>query len=310
MFRGVKEWLKYFLWPSLPYQVLEVVFPDRVETYYEGYDEITIHSTKRGYVITIVPRESRDEAPGPISFVSSHDPWTVGALVTPFYIYRQLVILWSIVWFFIAYFVFAYGFNTIFTPPTMTIYIPRFGRNVTIYDPTWQPDPVAIALWIVTFGFIAMYFVYNILRFITPSVKYSTLIIIGSVSGVYYAIPGPEPLTTIKVPDFLRLLGEKMRHFELELVHALVGALTSVRKENKVLREQALSYDDAMSRVSQIDQMYKRFSATQVVSRLMITKPLLFMLLITIPLVVGVFIGLALGGGVSVEPATNTTATP
>ncbi len=309
MFRGVKEWLKFFLWPSLPYQVLEVVFPDRIETYYEGYDEIRIHSAKKGYVITVIPRESRSDAPGPISFVSSHDPWTVGALVTPFYMYRQIVILWSIVWFFIAYFVFAFGFNTIFTPPTKKVYVPSFHRKITIYDPMWQPDPVAIALWIVIFGFIAMYFVYNILKFITPSIKYSTLLVIGSVSGVYYTIPGPEPLTTIKVSDFLRLLGHKIRHFELETVHTLMGALTSIIRENKALREQALSYDDAMSRVTQIDTMLKRFSATQVVARFMMTKPLLFMLLITIPLVIGVMLGMALGGGISVEPA-NTTATP
>ena len=307
MFKGIKEWLKFFLWPSLPYQVLEVVYPDRIETYYEGYDEITIHSSKRGYTITIVPRESRYEAPGPISFVSSHDPWTVGVLVTPFYLYRQIVIIWAIIWFMIIYFLFFWGMNVLFTPPTIEVYIPAFHKKIAILDPYWKPDPVTQALFIVLVGFMTMYFVFHILRFITPSVKYSTLLVIGSVSGVYYAIPGPEPLTTIKVPDFLRLLGEKMRHFELELVHTLVGVLTSIRRENKVLREQALSYDDAMSRTTQIDAMLKRFSATQVVTRFMMTKPLLFMLLVTIPLVVGVFIGLALGGGVSVEPATNTT---
>ena len=64
------------------------------------------------------------------------------------------------------------------------------------------------------------------------------------------------------------------------------------------------SYDDAMSRVAQIDTMLKRFSSTQVVTRFMMTKPLLFMLLITVPLIIGVVIGMALGGGVSIEQPT------
>ena len=300
MLKGLKGWVRFFLWPSLPYQILEVVYPDRIETYYEGYDEIRIYSSRRGYTITVIPHESRSNAPGPISFVSSHDPWTVGALVTPFYVYRGLVITWAVIWFSLIYFLIFYVVNFLFMPPTIEANVPPYGK-IAIPDPLWRPDPVMQAFWIVGIGFLVMYYVFHILRFVQPTVKYSTLITIGSVSGVHYTIPAPEPLTTVKTSDFLRLLGYKIRHFELETVHTLMGALTSIIRENKALREQALSYDDAMSRVAQIDTMLKRFSSTQVVTRFMMTKPLLFMLLITIPLVVGVILGMALGGGVSIE---------
>ena len=305
MFRGFKQWMKYFLWPSLPYQLLEVVFPDRIETYYEGYDNIYINSSKRGYVITVIPREPRPDSPGPITFISSHDPWSVGTLVTPFFIYRQLVILWAIIWFILIYFLFFYGFNVLFIPPPIEANVVGIGK-VVIPDPKWKPDPVLQSYYVLIIGFLVMYYIFHILRFITPSVKIATLITIGAVSGTYYTIPAPEPLTTIKISDFLRLLGYKFYHLQLEIVSTLMGVVSSLIRENKTLREQALSYDDAMSRTTQIDQMLKRFSASQVIARFMMTKPLLFMLLITIPLVLGIIIGMALGGGVGVELPSTT----
>ncbi len=298
--------LKWWIYPSFPYSVLDVVFPDRIESYYEGLDDIHITSTREGYAISIIPRESRSDAPGPITFTSSHDPWSIGTLVTPFYLFRKNVLLWAIVWFTLIYTLFMLLYNIVLTPPLIEVNIPKYGK-VMIPDPTWTPDPVALSLTILIIGFLAMYFGFNLLRFMQPTIKYSVLLTIGAVSGTYYVIPAPEPLTTVKVSDFLRLLGYKFYHFTLELVSVLNGMVASLIKENKTLREQALSYDDAMSRTTQIDSMLKRFSATQVVARFMMTKPLLFMLLITIPLVIGVMIGLALGGGVSVEPATNTT---
>ena len=309
MFRGIREWLRFFLWPSLPYQLLEIVFPDRMETFYEGYDEIHINSSKGGYTITVIPRESREDSPGPITFISSHDPWSVGTLVTPFFVYRRLVIMWAIMWFMIIYNLFIFGFNILFTPPPVTVYIPNLGK-VTIPDPTWHPDPILEAWWIVALGFLIMYYIFHILSFIKPTVKIATLITIGAISGAYYTIPAPEPLTTVKVTDFLRLLGYKFYHLSLEVVSTLMGVVSSLIRENKTLREQALSYDDAMSRVTQIDQMLKRFSATQVVARFMMTKPLLFMLLIMIPFILGVITGLMMNGGVGIAPGgVNATTT-
>ncbi len=308
MFRGIREWIRFFLWPSLPYQLLEIVFPDRMETFYEGYDEIHINSSKGGYTITVIPRESREDSPGPITFISSHDPWSVGTLVTPFFVYRRLVIMWAIMWFIIIYNLFIFGFNILFTPPPRTVYIQGLGR-VTIPDPTWRPDPILESWWIVALGFMTMYYIFHVLSFIKPTVKISTLITIGAVSGTYYVVPAPEPLTTVKVSDFLRLLGYKFYHFTLEVVSVLNGMVASLIRENKTLREQALSYDDAMSRTTQIDAMLKRFSATQVVARFMMTKPLLFMLLITIPFALGIFIGMALSGGVGVASSGGVNAT-
>lgn len=172
---------------------------------------------------------------------------------------------------------------------------------MTVPDPFWRLDPVINSYWILAIGFLVMYYVFHMLRAVTPSVKYASLLVVGSVSGVSYAVPSPYPLTALRTSDFLRMLGHKIRNFELETVHTLMGALTSIMRENKALREQALSYDDAMSRVTQIDVMLKRFSATQVVARFATTKPLLFMLLITIPLFLGILIGMMVSGGVSVE---------
>jgi len=313
VFKGIKAWLKYLLYPSLPYQVLEVVFPDRVETFYDGYDEIVVNSTGKGYVISITPREPRSDAPGPLTFLSSHDPWSVGILITPFYIFRKEVMTWILLWFMIIYNLFIFGFNYLYTPPSIEVYIPAFNRNMTIPDPMWKPDPIVISYWIVMLGLLTSYYLFHVLRFITPTVKISTLISIGAVSGAYYVIPGPEPLTVIKSGDFLKLLGYKFYHFSIDVVHQLIGVVNSLLKENRTLREQALSYDDALSRTHQIDVMLKRFSASEVVGRFMMTKPLLFLLMITLPLLLGMFIGMMVGGGISVQPAsgnTTTTITP
>ncbi|MEM1983333.1 MAG: hypothetical protein QXZ63_06705 [Sulfolobales archaeon] len=302
-------WLKFILWPTFPSQVLEVVYQDRHETYYSEVDDIRVYSSDKGYVVTVIPGSGRRDAPGPISFVSSHDPWSVGVFVTPFYYFRKEVTTWMMVWFSVIYFLLFYYLIVVSMPPTIEVYVPYFGRNVTVPDPFWRLDPVVNSYWILAIGFLVMYYVFHMLRSVTPSVKYASLLVVGSVSGVSYAVPSPYPLTALRTSDFLRMLGHKIRNFELETVHTLMGALTSIMRENKALREQALSYDDAMSRVTQIDVMLKRFSATQVVARFATTKPLLFMLLITIPLLVGVLIGMALSGGVSVEPL-STPATP
>ncbi len=296
--------IKWWIYPSFPYSVLDVVFPDRIETFYEGLDEIHINSTKHGYAISVIPSESREESPGPITFISSHDPWTIGSLVTPFYLFRRSVILWAVFWFMIIYMLFMYVVNVVLAPPPTKITVPGLGR-ITIPRPGWSPDPMVLSGSILLIGFTAMYYGFNILRFMQPIIKYSVLITVGSVSGTYYTIPAPEPLTTVKVPDFLKLLGYKMYHFQVEIVSVLTGIVNSLIRENKTLREQALSYDDAMTRETQIDQMMKRFSAAQVVSRFMMTKPLLFMLLITIPLVIGFFMGMAFNGGVGVAPPTT-----
>ncbi len=307
---GVLDTIKWWIYPTFPYSVLDVVFPDRIESYYEGVDEIRINSTREGYAITVVPRESREESPGPITFISSHDPWTVGSLVTPFYLFRKSVLLWAVVWFVIIYTLFMVIMNTVFTPPGVEVYIPQYGR-ITIPEPGWSPDPMVMSFSILLIGFLVMYYVFNILRFMQPTVKYSVLQAIGAVSGTYYVIPAPEPLTTIKISDFLKLLGYNFYHLELKIVSVLMGVVASLIRENKTLREQALSYDDAMSRVTQIDQMKSRFSAGQVVARFIMTRPLLFMLLTLGSFAIGVIVGLALGGGVGVEPvAANHTIHP
>ncbi len=299
---GVLNTIKWLIYPSFPYSVLDIVFPDRIETYYEGVDEIRVSSTRNNYVISVIPRESREESPGPITFISSHDPWTVGTLVTPFYLFRRSVILWAIAWFTLIYVLFMVIINTVFTPPSAEVTIG--GQKLVIPQPNWAPDPITAASSILLIGFLAMYYVFNLLRFMQPTIKYSVLLTIGAVSGTYYVIPAPEPLTVLRVPDFLKLLGRKYYHFELEIVSTLSGMVNSLIRENKTLREQSLSYDDAMARVSQIDQMLKRFSASQVMTRFMMTKPLLFMLLVTIPLAIGILLGMALNGGVAVEPPT------
>ncbi len=296
---GVLDTIRWWLYPSFPYSVLDVVFPDRVETYYEGVDEIRVSSTRNNYVVSVVPREWREESPGPITFISSHDPWTVGSLVTPFYLFRRSVMLWAVIWFVLIYVLFMILMNTVFTPPYVEINVG--GQKLVVPQPNWAPDPITAASSILLIGFLAMYYAFNLLRFMQPTIKYSVLLTIGAVSGTYYVVPAPEPLTVLRVPDFLRLLGYKFYHFQLEMVSTLTGMVNSLIRENKTLREQSLSYDDAMSRLTQIDTMLKRFSSTQVVARFMMTKPLLFMLLVTIPLVIGIFIGLALSGGVAVE---------
>ena len=290
------------VYPSLPYQILDVVFPDRVETYYDGYDEIYVGSSKGGYIITVIPRRPREGAPGPITFISSHDPWSIGVLVSPLVAFRSRVLIWMTVWLLLIYNIVVIGTAILFTPPSITIHTRELG-TINIPDPRWRPDPVIQAYFIILVGFLAAYYLFNLFRFTHPSIKTAALLTIGAVNGTYYTVPAPEPLTTVKITDFLRIVGYRFYNLSLDVVTILNGLVASLIKENTMLREQALAYDDAISRLTQIDTMLKRFTATEAITRLALAKPLLFLLLIIIPLFAGIIIGLMAGGGVTIEPA-------
>ena len=267
-------------------------------------------SRGREHVITVRPRYSREDGPGPHVFVSGNNPESSSTFVSPMWLYRRRVIFWFAIHIFLFFFLIEYFQGGVLTPPPVVI--SYRGEKLVIPKPGWSPDPVVVAAWILLLGSYLSFILFNYMRFSVENIKYVALMEVGSTSGVPYLLAAPKPVSSISPREFLYHLGRKYFVYPIAQLAALAGEINSLRKGNKVLRGQALAYDDMLETVQGVSKMIAGSADSSKVVAIRSPRTA-FLLIITnlITAIIVALIVLSVTGGVQVvQPSPTTTPIP
>lgn len=227
------------------------------------------------------------------------------------WLYRRRVILWFSIHIFLFFFLIEYFQGEVLTPPPVVI--SYRGEKLVIPKPGWTPDPVVVAVWILILGSYLSFILFNYMRFSVENIKYVALMEVGSTGGVPYLLAAPKPVSSISPREFLYHLGRKYFVYPIAQLAALAGEINSLRKGNKVLRGQALAYEDMLETVQGVSKMIAGSADSSKVTGAIRSPRTAFLLIITnlITAIIVALIVLSVTGGVQVvQPSTTPTTTP